>query len=214
MHFLKHICNNRERIFIAITSKNNNRPYRPTSVGIKVPTSHSFRVGWDATLIRVKRIVLCNNFLFYCPFTLFIFCSVPFSLYPFAFRFPSLLLSICSALLSLYLFVLPLSATIPLFCPSLPLSICSAPLCLYPFVLPLSASFYLFCPSLPLSICSDPLYLYSFCSAPLSPLSPLSLCFPLSASIHLLCPSLPLSFVCTSLPLCHCSVPPPSIHVG
>ena len=29
---------------------------RPTSVGIKIPTSHSFRVGWDATLIRVKSI--------------------------------------------------------------------------------------------------------------------------------------------------------------
>ena len=27
---------------------------RPTSVGIKIPTSHSFRVGWHATLIRVK----------------------------------------------------------------------------------------------------------------------------------------------------------------
>ena len=27
---------------------------RPTSVGIKIPTCHSFRVGWDATLIRVK----------------------------------------------------------------------------------------------------------------------------------------------------------------
>ena len=28
---------------------------RPTSVGIKIPTSHFFRVGWDATLIRVKQ---------------------------------------------------------------------------------------------------------------------------------------------------------------
>ena len=27
---------------------------RSTSAGIKIPTSHSFRVGWDATLIRVK----------------------------------------------------------------------------------------------------------------------------------------------------------------
>ena len=27
---------------------------RPTLVGIKIPTSHSFRVGWDATLIRVN----------------------------------------------------------------------------------------------------------------------------------------------------------------
>ena len=25
---------------------------RPTSVGIKIPTSHSVRVGWDATLIK------------------------------------------------------------------------------------------------------------------------------------------------------------------
>ena len=28
---------------------------RPTSGGIKIPTSHSFRVGWHATLIRVKK---------------------------------------------------------------------------------------------------------------------------------------------------------------
>ena len=27
---------------------------RPSSVGIKITTSHSFRVGWDATLIRIK----------------------------------------------------------------------------------------------------------------------------------------------------------------
>ncbi len=29
---------------------------RPTSAGIKIPTSHSFRVNWDATLIRTKNI--------------------------------------------------------------------------------------------------------------------------------------------------------------
>ena len=42
---------------------------RPTSVGIKIPTSHSFRVGWDATLIRVNRTVSqnkCGNFAIGC----------------------------------------------------------------------------------------------------------------------------------------------------
>ena len=32
--------------------------YSTKSVGIKIPTSHSFRVGWHATLIRVKTIDL------------------------------------------------------------------------------------------------------------------------------------------------------------
>ena len=39
---------------------------RPTSDGIKIATSHSFTVGWDATLIRVKKIdvlVNCNTHL-------------------------------------------------------------------------------------------------------------------------------------------------------